>query len=232
MDEDRSDVLDGDIDQEDGDLDDAGPDDTGLDDPDLLRPSPLVWRRRTAIEMLVSGALGLYTSFVLSIDAWILAEDPYAVFSCDVSQIISCGEVARTWQAQLLGFPNAFLGIFFETVVLTVSVALIAGVVFPRWFMRGVQVLYTIALLFALWLFAQAYFVIGALCPWCMVITFTTILVWAGLTRINIRDGHLPSSPSVRRFVVSGADWYLTAAACAAIVAMILARYGTYLFYG
>lgn len=202
-------------------------DDPDLDDPDLLRPSTPVWRRRTATEMLVSGVVGIYAAFVLSIDAWLLAKNPDRVFGCDISTAISCGDVARSWQANLLTFPNAFLGILFESVVLTVSTALVAGVVFPRWFMRGVQALYTVALLFAVWLFTQSYFVIHALCPWCLLITFTTILVWAGLTRINIRDGHLPTSPGVRRLVVTTAYWYLAVAVCAVIVAMILGKYGT-----
>jgi uncharacterized membrane protein len=219
-----------DLDLDDPDLDDPDLDDPDLDDPDLLRPATLTWRRRTATEMLVSGVFGIYAAFVLSIDAWLLAKNPDQEFSCDISAVISCGEVARTWQANLLSFPNAFLGILFESVVLTVSTALVAGVVFPRWFMRCVQALYTVALLFAVWLFTQSYFVIHVLCPWCLLITFTTILVWAGLTRINIRDGHLPTSPGVRRFVVTATYWYLTVAVCAVIVAMILGRYGASLF--
>lgn len=196
------------------------------DDPDLLEPSPLPWRRRTAIEMALSGVLGLFASFVLSIEAWQLQADPNAVFSCDVNTVLACGKVARTWQATLLGFPNAFLGIFFESVVLTISVATIAGVRFPRWFMRGTQLLYTIALLFALWLFTQSYFVIHALCPWCLLITVTTTVVWAGLTRINVRDRHLPFGAASRRFVAGGNDWYVTVAFLIVLASMIVLRYG------
>jgi uncharacterized membrane protein len=195
-------------------------------DPDLLQPSTPQWRRGTAVEMLVSGLIGLYASFVLSIEAWTLEGDPAAVFSCDVNSVLSCGAVARTWQATLLGFPNAFLGILFESVVLTISVATVGGVVFPRWFMRGAQALYTVALAFALWLFTQSYFVIHALCPWCLLITATTTLVWAGLTRINVRDGHLPLGPGARRFVVSGSDWFVTVAFLIVLGALIVLRYG------
>ena len=42
------------------------------DDPDS--PARAAWRRRTAIEMAVSGVIGLFTSFVLSIEAWHLAK--------------------------------------------------------------------------------------------------------------------------------------------------------------
>ena len=228
--DDRDREPDDDLDLDDADLDDPDLDGPDLDDPDLLRPSTAAWRRRTAAEMLVSGVVGIYAAFVLSIDAWLLAANPARHLSCNISQVVSCGTVAASWQAQLLSFPNAFLGILFESVVLTVSTALVAGVVFPRWFMRGVQALYTVALFFALWLFTQSYFVIHALCPWCLLITFTTVLVWAGLTRINLRDGHVPASAGVRRFVVTAAYWYLAVAVCAVIVAMIVGRYGTALF--
>ena len=149
--------------------------------------------RGTAIEMAVSGIIGLCASFVLSIEAWQLAADQGRTFSCDVSSVLSCSAVAATPQARVLGFPNAFLGIFFEAVVLTVSFALIAGVRFPKWYFLGVEALYTIGLIFAYWLFTQSYFVIHVLCPWCLLITITTTLVWFGLTRVCISQGVLPA---------------------------------------
>ena len=201
-----------------------------IDDPDLLRPAPPSWHRRTATEMIVSGVLGLIASFVLSIEAWQLAANPDATFSCDINTVISCGTVASKWQAHLLGFPNAYLGIFFETIVLVLSVSMLLGVRFPRLIMLGAQGLYTIGLFFALWLFSQSYFVIHALCPWCLLITFTTTLVWAGLTRINVRDGNLPSTPGLRRFVAAGSDWFVTVAFCVLIIVLIVVRYGGALF--
>ncbi len=200
------------------------------DDPDLLRPAALPWRRRTAIEMVVSGLIGLYTSFVLSIEALALAADKDAKLSCDLNAVISCGTVAKSWQAELFGFPNAFLGIAAEAVVITLAVALIGGVVFPRWFMLSAQAIYTAGLVFAWWLFQQSFFVIGALCPWCLLITVTTTLVWAGLTRINIRDGHMAlpgrAGPWGRRFVASGNDWFVTAAVLVLFAAVVFAKYG------
>ena len=121
--------------------------------------------------MLVSSVLSLVASFVLSVDALRLAEDPNAALGCNINSVISCGTVAAAWQSQVLGFPNAFLGLITEPVVITIAVAGLAGVRFPRWFMLTAQVFYTIGLLFAYWLFHQAMFEIGALCPWCMLVT-------------------------------------------------------------
>ncbi|WP_243738265.1 vitamin K epoxide reductase family protein [Cellulomonas shaoxiangyii] len=212
--------------------DELDPADLAPADPLDSGPAPLPWRRRTAIEMVVSGLIGLYASFVLSIEAVVLAGDPDADLSCDLNAVISCGTVGRSWQANLLGehFPNAFLGIAAEAVVLTLAVAMIGGVRFPRWFMLTAQVVYTLGLVFALWLFHQAYTVIGALCPWCLLITVTTTLVWAGLTRINVRDGHLRlpggAGPWARRFVAAGNDWFVTVAFLVLLAALVLLKYG------
>ena len=184
------------------------------------------WRRRTSLEMIISGSIGLFTSFVLSIEAWQLAADSSARFGCDISSVLSCSTVAQTWQARILGFPNAFLGIFFEAVVLAISVGIFAGVKFPRWYMLGTNLLYTIALFFAFWLFGQSYFIIQVLCPWCLLITLTTTLVFGGITRINIRDSVIPAPEGLRRIVAQGLDWALWGLIVFGVLAMVVAKYG------
>ncbi len=183
--------------------------------------APEKWRRGTSIEMIVSGMIGLFASFVLSVEAWRLAKNPNQIFTCDVNSVLSCSTVALTWQARVLGFPNAFLGIMFESVVLAISVATLAGVRFPRWYMLCVEGVYCIALLFAWWLFLQSFFFIKALCHWCLTITITTTLVWAGLTRINIHDGVIRTSKGVREFVDYNTDWWVTGLLILIILAMV-----------
>ncbi|NUT51001.1 MAG: vitamin K epoxide reductase family protein [Saccharothrix sp.] len=141
--------------------------------------------------MLFSSALSLIASFVLSVDAVKLAADPASDLSCDINQVISCGTVAASWQSHLLGFPNAFLGLVAEPVVITIAVASLGGVRFPRWFMAAAQVVYTIGLGLAYWLLYQSMFRIGALCPWCLLVTVSTTAVFATLTHVNIRDDNL-----------------------------------------
>jgi len=145
--------------------------------------------------MLLSACVSLLASFVLSVDALRLAENPNLILSCDLNATLSCGTVAQSWQASLFGFPNAFLGLVAEPVVITLAVASLGGVRFPRWFMFSAQVVYTLGVIFAYWLFAQSMFVIGALCPWCLLVTVSTTLVFTTLTHVNIRDGnlHLPA---------------------------------------
>ena len=180
-------------------------------------------------EMLLSSLVSLFAAFVLAIDAVILAGDPDAEFSCDLSELISCSKVGLSWQANLLGFPNAFLGIFFEPIVITIAVAALGGVRFPRWFMNAAMGLYAIAIAFAYWLFTQAYFVIGALCPWCLVVTFATTLVFFSMLRINLLDNTMHLSErahaAVTRWLNRYVDAGVVAILFAVITAMVIVKY-------
>ena len=180
-------------------------------------------------EMLISSLLGLIASLVLSAEAITLAADPTAGLSCDISSRISCSVVGVSWQANLLGFPNAFLGLISEPVVITLAVAALGGVRFPRWFMATAQAFYFIGFVFAIWLFFQAYFVIGALCPWCLLVTVTTTLVFASITRVNLLDNNLGLSPgahaTVSRWLRLGVDTWITAIVIAIMAAMVIYQY-------
>jgi uncharacterized membrane protein len=202
------------------------------------RPEPYkagpVRHRWTYVEMLVSSVIGLIASLVLSIEALELAKDPFADLSCNINAVLSCGTVGSSWQASLLGFPNAYLGLIAEPVVITIAVAALGGVRFPRWFMNSAQVVYSIGLLFAYWLFYQSFFVIGALCPWCLLITITTTLVFMSMTRVNILDGNLPLSPGAYRtlsaWLKAGADTLGVIIIFAVLAGAIVLKYGSELF--
>ncbi len=192
---------------------------------DIVEPQDK--HRGAFVEMLISSALGLVASLVLAAEAVTLAADPAAVLSCDISAKLSCGAVGVSWQAELLGFPNAFLGLIAEAVVITVAVAALGGVKFPRWFMLTAQGFYAIGFVFAYWLFWQSFTVIGALCPWCLLITVTTTLVFSSLTRVNILDGNFGAgvqrslTPALR----VGADIAVSVLLIAIIAAIVIVGY-------
>lgn len=195
-------------------------------DPDDDAPA-YTPRRWPYGEMLVSSLLSLLASFVLSVDAIILADNPDANLSCNISSQISCGAVAASEQANLFGWPNAFLGLIAEPVVITIAILGLAGTRFPRWFLLAAQFVYTLGLIFALWLFYQSYFNINAMCPWCLLVTATTILVWTSMTRINIEAGNF--GEGVRRALTPplnyNADIIGSVLLIAVLGAMVVYRY-------
>jgi uncharacterized membrane protein len=193
-------------------------------------------RRHTGVwvTMLVASLASLVASFVLATDAIRLAENPGLDLSCNINAVISCGTVAGSWQASVLGFPNAFLGLMSEPVVITVAVAGLAGVRFPRWFMLTAQAFYLIGFAFAYWLFEQAMVDIGALCPWCMLVTVATTFVFFELTRINVLEGHLPlpagAQAALEKAVRLRLDVFALAVWLLLLALVVVLRYGEALF--
>ena len=184
--------------------------------------------------MLVSACLSLLASFVLSVDAIALAKDPGANLACNINSRISCGTVGISWQAHLLGFPNAFLGLLAEPVVITIAIASLAKVRFPRGFMLAAQVVYTLGVIFAYWLFFQALYGIGALCPWCLLVTLSTTLVFASLTHVNLRDNNLflpeRTHEAAKAALRMGFDVVVVTLWLVAVVALVFSKYGASVF--
>lgn len=149
-------------------------------------------------EMLLFATLSLVASFVLSYDALILAKNPDAVLSCTINAVLDCAKVGNTWQANVFGFPNAFLGMISEPVVMTIAVASLCRTRFPRWFMFTANVVYLLGVIFAYWLLVQSTFFIGALCPWCILVTLSTTFVFWSMTRWNILEENLYLPPKAQ----------------------------------
>lgn len=184
--------------------------------------------------MAFSAALSLIASLVLSIEAVHLAENPDASLSCSVNEIINCASVMKYEEANLFGFPNSFIGLMAEPVVITLAIAGLAGVRFPRPFMALAQVGYGLGVLFAYWLFFLSVFTIGALCPWCLLVTVSTTLVFMSLLRYNIRENNLYLSDKLQEalhsWVKKDYDKLVAAIWLLAMLALVIVKYGNSLF--
>jgi uncharacterized membrane protein len=181
-------------------------------------------------EMLVFAILSLIAAAVLSIEAITLAKNPDAVLSCSFNTWIDCAKVGSTWQANVLGFPNAFLGLVSEPVVMTIAVASLAGVRFPRWFMFTANVCYLLGVIFAYWLLWQSTYVIGALCPWCLLVTVSTTFVFTSMTQWNIRENNLflPEGLQAKAFAFVDKGWFTVSVIAwfALIIVLELLKWG------
>ena len=184
--------------------------------------------------MLVGAIGSLIASFVLSVEAIELAKNPNAVLSCSINIILNCATVGIHPSAHMFGFPNSFLGLIAEPVVITVAIAGLAGVKFPRTFMFVAQICYTLGLIFAFWLFGTSFFVIGALCPWCLLVTATTTFVWFAITRYNIRENnlYLPKKlvSTLQGYIDKSYDKVLLFSIVTVLIAAIIFKYGNALF--
>lgn len=141
---------------------------------------------------LIGGAIGLVSSFALTIEKINKLGNPDYVPSCSVNPIISCGSVMDSPQGALFGFPNPLIGIAAFPVLVTAGVVLLSGFRAPRWFWLGMQLATTLAMIFVHWLIAESLYSITALCPYCLVVWAVTIPVFWYTTLHNVERGHLP----------------------------------------
>ncbi len=184
--------------------------------------------------MLVGAILSLIASFVLSVEAVELAGNPNAVLTCSINAVVNCATVASHPSASLFGFPNSFLGLLAEPVVITVAIAGLSGVKFPRKFMFVAQICYALGFVFAYYLLYMSMFVIQALCPWCLLVTLSTTFVFFSMTRYNIRENNLYLSARLAKrakaFIKKDYDKFCLAILVVAVVAGIILKYGSDLF--
>lgn len=136
--------------------------------------------------LIVSGSIGLYCAFVLSMDKLRLLQNPGTHLSCSLDPIISCGSVISSNQAHTFVLPNPFLGLAGFAAVITIGVAILAGGKFKRWFWLLLEAGVLFALGFVHWLFIQSVYNIGALCIYCMCVWVITITSAWYVTLYNI----------------------------------------------
>lgn len=141
---------------------------------------PLAW------VLLVGGLLGEAAALILTVEKYRLALDPGYITSCDLNPVLSCGSIMTTPQASAFGIPNSLLGVAGFAVVATVGAALLAGARTANWFWAGLQIGVTAGFAFVHWLIWQSLYVIGALCPYCMLVWVVTATVFWYVTLASL----------------------------------------------
>lgn len=184
--------------------------------------------------MLALGIIGLISSFVLAIEKIHLLQNPDAILSCSFNLVLNCSTVMQTWQSSVFGFPNMYIGLMAYPVVITVAIAGLVGVKFPRLFLIGANVGYLAGAIFAYWLFFQSVYVIEVLCPWCLVVTFATTILLATITHYNLRENTFKLSKaankSVQNFLQKDYGKLATASWLVIMIALVFAKFGESLF--
>ncbi|HEX6258679.1 MAG TPA: vitamin K epoxide reductase family protein [Candidatus Saccharimonadales bacterium] len=184
--------------------------------------------------LLGAGIVGLAAAFILTVEKFHLLQDPSATLSCSVNIVLNCASVMQTWQASLFGFPNSLIGLMGYAVVITLAVAGLSGVKFPRPFMFAAQIGFGLGLIFAYWLFFQSVFVIQVLCPWCLFVTAATTVLFDALLRYNLRENNLYLPPGAHaralQFLERDYDKLLVASWLVLMAVVVFVKFGEGLF--
>ncbi|KQM15350.1 hypothetical protein ASF83_05050 [Plantibacter sp. Leaf171] len=175
-----------------------------------------------AIFLILAGVIGWIAAFALTLDKFQLLQDPDAQLGCNLSILVQCGVNLNSWQGAILGFPNPLIGLSAWIAPIAVGIAILAGARFARWFWIAFNVGLLGALGFVIWLISQSIFVLGTLCPWCMVTWSVTIPSFIAVTAFTLKNGIIPASPAVRRVAGVVSSWIVVVAlACYLVVAVI-----------
>lgn len=178
--------------------------------------------RGLAIFLILAGSIGWIAAFALTLDKFQLLQDPDAQLGCNLSILVQCGRNLESWQGSLLGFPNPILGLAGWIAPIAVGVAILAGARFARWFWIAFNVGLLGAIGFVIWLISQSIFVLGTLCPWCMVTWSVTIPSFIAVTAFTVKNGVIPASPAVRRVAGVVSSWIVVVTlACYLVIAII-----------
>ncbi|MEI3866382.1 vitamin K epoxide reductase family protein [Microbacterium sp. CCNWLW134] len=135
------------------------------------------------------GVIGLSAALALSIEKLEKLQNPDAAVSCDLSVLVQCSTNLDSPQGAVLGFPNPYLGLIGYALVLCAGVALWAAPQLARWFWITFNIGVATALGFVVWLISQSIYVLGVLCPWCLVVWAITIPLCLFTTGRNARRG-------------------------------------------
>lgn len=180
--------------------------------------------RQTAWILIVGGVIGIVASIELIIQKISVLSNPDFVPNCDINPVLSCGSVINTEQASLFGFPNPVLGVIGFTIVIMFGALLFTGVELPRAMWVGLNLGALAGMFFVIWLVGQSLYVIGALCPWCMVVWAVTIPIFWQVTIDNLASGRLSLGKSLSEIIVA-LKWILVGASYLIIMALIFVRW-------
>lgn len=183
----------------------------------------------TAMVLLVTGILGMFATLVLTYERVQLWVDPEYVTSCDVNVWVSCGTVMESWQAALFGFSNQFIGLIGFAVVITMAMAILGGARFANWWWHATSIGLGLAMIFCLWLWIQAVYVISTLCLYCMVVWSVVIPAAILMLVRNITHDLIKVTPRAK-MIIQTAAWPTIILFYLVIGASILLRFGEAMF--
>ena len=188
------------------------------DTPERTRPVAL------AIFSIVAGVIGWYAAFALTLEKFTTLTHPSEALGCDFSVLVQCRANLESWQGSLFGFPNPIIGLAAWVAPVVVGVAILSGARFARWFWIVFNIGVVAAMVFVVWLISQSVFVLGTLCPWCMVTWSVTIPLFWAVTLHTLRSGVWPVGERVRHVASALYGWVPAITVASYLVVAVVAQ--------
>lgn len=184
--------------------------------------------------MLIFSLLALLAAFDLSVEKINLLLHPDAQLSCSLNAVLNCASVMKTPQASVFGFPNSYLGLMFFPITAAFAVMGLLRTDFDRKVIFVLEAMAGLALIFSYWLFFQSVYVIQILCPWCLLVTLSTTIVFATVTCYMLHQNSLKlkqvTQKKIEKFIDQGYEILVTAAVIVVLALLVYLKFGDSLF--
>ncbi len=156
--------------------------------------------------LIIAGVVGWWAAFSLTMERFRQLMDGGQARILRLQRARPVHANLKSWQAASSAF-EPIIGLAAWIAPIVVGVAILAGARFARWFWILFWVGIVGALAFVIWLISQSIFVLGTLCPWCMVTWSVVIPTFFAVTLHLLREGILPVGRKTREAAASLMAW-------------------------
>lgn len=172
----------------------------------------------------MAGIAGWYAAFDLTLEKIQTLINPDYVPTCNISPLVTCGPNMASWQGSIFGFPNPVIGVAAFVAPIVVGVAILAGARFARWFWVLFNLGFVAGIVFVAWLMTQSIFVLGTLCPYCMLVWAVVIPMFWYVTAFNLKEGHFGNGRSSREIAALLYPWVWVLVLLSYLVIVVMAQ--------
>ena len=170
--------------------------------------------------LLFASFIGLFASIKLIIEKIAVLADSSYVPSCDINPVLACGSVINTPQAAFFGFPNPIIGIIGFTAVFVLAVLFLFKIPLPSFIPIGLLFGSILGFFFICYLIYQSLYTISALCPWCMVVWASLLIIlWQNI--VYAAKTNVFNLPTRFTAVIVILDWFILASFFLIIIGLI-----------
>jgi uncharacterized membrane protein len=153
-----------------------------------VQTTPFTWQSILPYYLVFAAIMGLIGSMILSVEKLRVVADPLYSPSCSINPVLSCGSVMLDPSAEAFGIPHSFFGLAIFGALLALGVLMLAGGKFANWLWYIATAISLAGFFGIMYLIYQSVFVIGSLCPWCMVVWVVSVPVFVGISVYTIRE--------------------------------------------
>jgi uncharacterized membrane protein len=138
--------------------------------------------------IIISGAFGLFAAFTLLSNRIELYKNPGFVPPCNINPYLDCGKVMTSKWASLFGFPNTIVGLIEYPLAIFTGLIILVNKTNNKWLLWTCNALAGVGLFMNLVLLYISAYLIGSLCPWCLLSGAATSNIFFALLAHNLKQ--------------------------------------------